>query len=264
MISIVIRNKNEAKALEDTLVILTKLYKDDFEEIIVVDNQSTDNSVEVAQKYHCKIVNISNFSYGKATNLGIEAAKSQYVLLLSSHAIPVGNSFFKNTIKELKKSNTIAGIRYINSFENYKRAFQNNFEVIQPLKNGLMTACALINKEIWINHKFNEDLVASEDKEWSQRIVVNGFKILDFNESYFYFINRNNNTSLKRYKIETIAYYQLNNKKSSTKFRVILSFIKKIFFINTINYFKGIKNDFKILLIKFEINNIINKDGKNK
>jgi rhamnosyltransferase len=201
MISIVIRNKNEAKALEDILNILTRLYKDDFEEIIIVDNNSTDNSIEVALKFNCKIVNISNFSYGRATNIGIDAAKSQYVLLLSSHAIPVGNNFLKNTIIEIKKNNSLAGIRYINSFENYKRSLQNNFEVREPLDFGLMTACALVNKEVWVNNKFNEELVANEDKEWSQRVVNNGFKILDFNETYFYFIKRNSQASLKRYKI---------------------------------------------------------------
>ena len=93
MISIVIRNKNEGVALESTLNILRKLYIEDIDEIIVVDNNSTDKSIEIAKKFKCKIIMIENFTYGKAINLGIENTKNDLVLLLSSHAIPIGNSF---------------------------------------------------------------------------------------------------------------------------------------------------------------------------
>lgn len=79
MISIVIRNNNEAVALENILSILTKVYSDDYEEIIIVDNYSSDNSILIAQKYGCKIIKITDFSYGRATNLGIENSISNYV-----------------------------------------------------------------------------------------------------------------------------------------------------------------------------------------
>lgn len=136
MISIVIRNKNEAKALENILSIITKVYWNNYAEIIVVDNFSSDNSVEIAEKYNCKVTYIKDFSYGKATNLGIETAKSNYVLLLSSHAIPIGKSFLKNTVQALDSNDKIAGVRYINSIENYNRALKNNFIVNEPIKNG--------------------------------------------------------------------------------------------------------------------------------
>jgi rhamnosyltransferase len=97
-ISIVIRNKNEAVALENTLSILTKVYSNDFKEIIVVDNLSSDESIEIANKYNCKIITIDDFTYGRAINFGINASISNYVLLLSSHAIPVGTAFFENTL----------------------------------------------------------------------------------------------------------------------------------------------------------------------
>ena len=69
MFSIVIRNKNEAFYLNRVLHILTTIYSHDFDEIIIVDNNSTDDSLAVAKKYNCKVVNISNFTYGKAINL---------------------------------------------------------------------------------------------------------------------------------------------------------------------------------------------------
>jgi len=101
MISIVIRNKNEAKALENTLPILIKQYSDYFDEIILVDNNSIDNSIEIAKKYNCKVIVINDFTYGKALNLGIEKASNEHILLLSAHVLPIGASFFKSALNEL-------------------------------------------------------------------------------------------------------------------------------------------------------------------
>lgn len=253
IISVVIRNKNEAKALENVLSILKRLYFSEINEIVMVDNNSTDNSVEIAKKYNCKVITIDNFSYGRAINIGIQASISKYVLLLSSHAIPVGANFFKNTLVALKSANNIAGVRYINSIENYKRAIQNDFEVTEPLKYGLMAGCCIVNKEIWEQYKFNENLVFSEDKEWSDRVVKNGFKILDINETFFYFIKRDQKSILNRYKNETIAEYQLNKKEFPSPIRFITSFFKKILITNNMRYFKTLVNDFSILKIKFKI-----------
>ena len=263
MISVVIRNRNEGDALQNVLTILTKIYYEDIKEIIIVDNNSTDNSIKIANNFNCKIITINDFSYGKATNLGISNADSKYVLLLSSHSIPVGNSFFKNTFKVLQNSKKIAGIRYINSIENYNRALHNDFKVKDPLKFGLMTGCAIVNKEVWEEIKFDEKLVFSEDKEWSDSVVKKGYEILDMNETFFYFIKRSQKSNLQRYKNETISEFQLNNKKSPTVFFIILSFLKKIFVTNLVQYFRIIIFDYKMLKVRLEIHEYLKKNGEN-
>lgn len=254
MISIVIRNKNEAKLLERTLKVLTKFYKSDVDEIILVDNNSTDESIEIGIKYNCKIVIIEQFSYGKAINLGIASAKNEIILLLSSHAVPIGNGFFKNTIQFISDKNDWAGIRYINSMKNFERALENNFEIKQPLEFGLMAACCLVSKKVWEQMQFDENLTFSEDKEWSLRVTEMGFKIYDFNETFFYEIHRNEQSQLNRIKNETLAHYLLhNNKKFPTKLKLLFSFFKKVILNNTISYFGTLKRDFKILKINFWI-----------
>lgn len=258
-VSVVIRNKNEGPALEKVLKILNNVYMQDIEEIIVVDNNSTDRSLEIAWDFDCKIVPIQNFSYGRAINLGIEKAKSTYILLLSSHAIPIGKHFFKNSISAIETSRDIAGIRYINSIDNYNRAVNNNFFVTEPLKYGLMAACCLVNRKVWEQHKFNEDMVFSEDKEWSQRVVKDGYQLLDFNETFFYFIKRDNKSLLKRFKNETIFEYQIQNKQYPGPVKPYLSFLKKNLYANPKNYFKIIKQDFLILKTKLEIYKTLKK-----
>ena len=259
-ISVVIRNKNEATALEKVLHILTKIYSSDLHEIIVVDNNSSDDSLEVARKFGCRIVSISKFTYGRATNYGIEASNSDYVLLLSSHAIPVGKSFFKNTLLALDSEEKVAGIRYVNSFENYERAVKNNFLVKNPLEYGLMSACCIINRQVWERMKFNEDLLAVEDKEWSQRVIDGGYKILDLNETYFYFVNRNLRANLYRYKIESIATFRLHGKSFPTPLKSFLSFIKKLFVTNVIQYFRSCRRAFLGFKTNVEIYQSLHKD----
>lgn len=251
-VSVVIRNKNEAEALDHVLDILKKLYSGYIKEIIIVDNNSTDESLEIAQKYQCVITTITEFTYGGAINQGVSIAKSQYILLLSSHSVPVGTGFFENTFKALDSLN-VAGIRYVNSFDNYRRAVNNQFTVKDPLKFGLMGACCLINKEVWEDFKFDPMLPAIEDKEWSKRVIEKGYKIIDLNETYFYFIRRNFDSSHQRFKKETIAEYQLYNKKFSSPIRSLLSFLKKIIWTNHIRYIKTIGGDFKMLKTKLEI-----------
>lgn len=264
MISILIRNKNEANALENILSILTKVYFEHYSEIIIVDNYSTDDSVKIAEKYNCRVIMIKDFSYGRATNLGIENAKFKYVLLLSSHAIPIGISFFKNTIDALNSIDNIAGIRYINSIENYNRAVKNNFLVKEPLKFGLMTGCALVNKEVWEQFKFNEELPFSEDKEWSERVFNNGFEILDLNETFFYFIKRNRESNISRYKNETLSEYILHKKKFPSLIIIGIMFVKKIVFTNTKEYFKVIFYDILIFKTKIEIYRKLKKRASTK
>ena len=260
MISIVIRNKNEAKYLERTLSILTKLYKNDFDEIVLVDNYSTDNSLAIANSYNCKVMLIKDFTYGKALNLGITNAKNELILLLSSHAIPVGSSFFTNAVTVFQSNKKAAGIRFINSIANYERAIANNFEVINPLTNGLMAGCCMISKNVWQEYKFDEDLAFSEDKEWSKRVIENGFKIADCNETFFYDINRSQRALLNRHKNETLSFYMLNSdKRYPNSGKLVLTFLYKIGFLNNVKYLKNLVNDFKIVGINFKIKSILKK-----
>ncbi|WP_433779211.1 glycosyltransferase family 2 protein [Flavobacterium anhuiense] len=263
MISVVIRNKNEAVSLEKVLIALTKVYGADIDEIVLVDNNSTDQSMTVAQKFNCNIVTIENFTYGKALNLGIETAKNQYVLLLSSHAMPIGSSFFTSAINDFKNDEKLAGLRFINSFQNYERALKNDFKIYDGLSFGLMNACAMINKKVWQECKFDESLVASEDKEWSKKVLQLGYNLKDCAETYFYFINRNKNGSLKRWEIETIAHHQLHNLKYPSIIKLLAVFIKKIIWNLPLGYFKTVIFEIKKLLINIKINRLLLKHKNN-
>lgn len=57
-------------------------------EIIVIDNNSTDNSVSNIKKFPITLIqNKANLGFGKANNQGLKIAKGQYILLLNSDTI---------------------------------------------------------------------------------------------------------------------------------------------------------------------------------
>jgi len=99
MLSVVIRTKNQAKALAFLLKNLRERYADDVDEIIVLDNLSTDSTAAVVATYQAKLVSIAKFSYGESANLAAESASNTIVVLFSAHSYPVSPDFFK-LIKE--------------------------------------------------------------------------------------------------------------------------------------------------------------------
>ena len=87
-ISIIIRNKNEEQYIG--FAIQSCLDSFNNPEIIVVDNNSTDSSLEVVNLFKPQnditIVNIDNYSPGASLNLGVKNCTGKYVLVLSAHA----------------------------------------------------------------------------------------------------------------------------------------------------------------------------------
>ncbi|TEB41330.1 glycosyltransferase family 2 protein, partial [Flavobacterium circumlabens] len=115
-ISVVIRNKNQADALDFLLKNLTSRYTDDIEEIIVIDNLSTDNSHGIIKKYNgVKKVTIEKFSYGESANLAAKSAESDIVVIFSAHAFPVSHDFFKLIKSSFEKNDNLAGLRCLHN-----------------------------------------------------------------------------------------------------------------------------------------------------
>ncbi len=86
-VSIIIVNWNTRKILQDCLKAVYERTGDIKYEVIVVDNGSTDNSVEMVRK-NFPLVNIienaENFGFARANNIGIQTSKGRYICLINS------------------------------------------------------------------------------------------------------------------------------------------------------------------------------------
>ncbi|MCV9927458.1 glycosyltransferase [Flavobacterium sp. LS1R49] len=210
-ISVVIRNKNQSEALEFLLKNLRQRYQEDIDEIIVIDNMSDDDSKKIVNKYNSKLVQIQNFSYGGSANLAAESALNNIVVIFSAHAYPVSHDFFKLIKQKFSENNNLAGLRCLHNKNDYKNYIDSISSKIDPNKSGLIFCGSAFSKKVWEMHKFKDDITTMEDKEWSVRVLKNGFDI-EFSPSIFcYDIVRNHRQIFFRFKNETIGGYQLWN-----------------------------------------------------
>ena len=95
-VSIIILNWNGKDLIRECLNSVTTQNYPNFE-TIVVDNGSIDNSKEIIKKYKVRLIdNPKNLGFAKANNIGINASKGKYILILNNDT-----KLDKNFLKEL-------------------------------------------------------------------------------------------------------------------------------------------------------------------
>jgi len=97
-VSLIIVNYNTKELIMDCLKsVYDKTHDIDFE-VIVVDNASSDGSIELMKSEYPDvrlIENSDNLGFGKANNIGLKSAKGQYVFLLNSDTVLLNNAVKK-------------------------------------------------------------------------------------------------------------------------------------------------------------------------
>ncbi len=185
-ISIVIRTKNEERWILKCLEQINKQTFRDFE-IILVDNNSTDKTVQKAIIAGVKkIFVIKNFLPGKALNLGIKKSLGEYIVCLSAHCIPTNKDWLKNLIKNFKLESNVAGVYGRQepmefSKDSDKRDLFLVFGLdrkVQIKDSFFHNANSIIKKSIWEKFKFDEKITNIEDRLWGEKIIQSGYKII--------------------------------------------------------------------------------------
>lgn len=100
MLSIIIPTLNEEKYLPFLLESLKKQSYTDYE-VIVADAGSKDQTLEIAQRYNCKVV-IGGLP-AKGRNEGAKAARGNLLLFLDADTLSLHPHFLQNILEEFKK-----------------------------------------------------------------------------------------------------------------------------------------------------------------
>ena len=86
-ISVIIRNRNEERYIGYAIQSVLDTF--DKPEIIVVDNNSTDNSMGIVNTFDfedIKTYSIDSYTPGKSLNYGVTKCSNDYILVLSAHS----------------------------------------------------------------------------------------------------------------------------------------------------------------------------------
>ena len=185
LVSIIIRTKNEEDWIGHCLeAIANQTYKN--YEIIIVDNKSLDNTLEIAKSFSVKkIVSIKKYLPGKSLNKGIKVANGDYLVFISSHCVPKNNNWLKCLLSNFN-NNKIAGV--------YGRQVPTAFSKPNDIRDLYITfgldkriqtkdyffhnANSAIRKDLWETYPFDEKLTNIEDRAWAKQITEKGYKLV--------------------------------------------------------------------------------------
>ncbi|WP_316507055.1 glycosyltransferase family 2 protein [Nitrosopumilus sp.] len=109
LVSIIIVNFNGKKHLEKCLESLLKIYYSNYE-IIIIDNNSTDGSIEFLEKNYPHIILKKlekNYGFAQPNNLGAKLAKGKLLLFLNND-VSVTPNFLNELVKSIISNEKIA------------------------------------------------------------------------------------------------------------------------------------------------------------
>jgi rhamnosyltransferase len=214
--SVVIRNRNEREYLERLLRALS--LQTVRPEIVMVDNESTDGSAELAAASGAKLIHISRseFTYGRAINVGVASAAADIVILLSSHSLPVGEHFIESCLKPFSDPRVGAvrclRVELADEWLNpvvLEGPITWDFPLqTLPENNG----CAL-RKAVWQEIPFDEQIEAAEDRLWCYHVLNAGHCIAMAPAWYQYFPTWKFWPSLRKRLREQTAFYRMTGRK---------------------------------------------------
>jgi rhamnosyltransferase len=196
VISVVIPVKNGGQCLPRCLDSVRSQDIDSDIEIVVIDSGSTDGSVEAARARRARVQEIPahQFSHGAVRNLGARLAAGGMLVFLSQDAIPVDRHWLARLTAPLRGERGVAGV-YGRQLPNEDaippESYFLNFlygpeprrqTAASPIELSMGTTLfsnvnSAMPRAIWERFPFVEDIVMSEDQEWSRRLLLEGFSI---------------------------------------------------------------------------------------
>jgi len=186
--SIVVRAKNEAHAVGETLERVHQQVGVQPFEVIVVDDGSTDGTVDIVREFAVQLIAIpaGSFTYGRALNIGIRAARGEFVVALSAHSLPADGQWLANLLAPFR--DPTVGAAY---GRHLPRANATKLELFGMWLSGVMSevprrqerdmmfsnANGAFRRGLALEHPFDELLPGAEDLAWADWIERQGWAV---------------------------------------------------------------------------------------
>ena len=196
MISVIIPVKEGGVGLRYCLDAVAAQEIDEEWEVVVVDSGSRDGSAEVAREAGARVHVIApeEFNHGATRNLGARLARGDKLVFLSQDAYPAGRRWLARLTAPLDAEPELAGVYgrqlahedavppevYFLDFvygttPRIQRATRTDeLSMETTLFSNVNSA---IRRSLWEEMPFVDDIVMSEDQEWSRRALLAGWLI---------------------------------------------------------------------------------------
>lgn len=156
------------------------------DQLVLVDSGSSDDSVALSRAWGADVVHISpaDFTYGRALNVGADAAWGDILVLLSAHTYPVDHFWLERLSEPFQRPGV--GLVYGRQVGDDRTAhsehqlleqwFPRRSEPRQTVPFA-HNANAAVRRDVWARHPFDEEMSALEDVEMAVWVLDHGLDI---------------------------------------------------------------------------------------
>ena len=261
MISIITIAKNEEKTIERTILSVINQSAINEIEYIIINGNSSDNTLEIVNKYKNKISHIiseKDFGIYNAFNKGIKAAAGEYILFLNAGDELYAFNTIENILPKLN-CNLVFGDIIIKNEKGQKSTIEyDNLDDFELFYKSLPHPSTFIKKECFLKIGFyDETKKIMSDWQWFLKYFKSGgqYSYIKTPVSIFYLGGISSSKKFK--KLRKQERKEILNSYYSKKKQILYKIILKITKNNLI------LKKFKKLLMKFSILEIYENCHKN-
>lgn len=275
-VSIIIVSYNTSELLQNCIESIIQKTKEISYEIIVVDNQSTDDSIQMVKEKFPDVELIAsntNQGFGKANNLGVKSATGDYIFFLNSDTILINNAikilydFMESSSDKIAacggnlfKSDGTPNYSYSTEYPSLTTLLSYRFKSILPKKIDFFNhtdkpkeVAVIIGADLFMRKDIFEKLngfdenffMYIEDSELQLRLHKSKFSIYSIPVAKIVHLQGKSSVSYSRTKMEITSYRYYFHKHFS-KLHILMYYIIESLYIlsrllyNTL-YFKNEK-----------------------
>ena len=178
--------------------LLERIYSQQFNgsyEVIVIDSGSTDGTLDAARRYPVILREIApaEFHHSRTRNLGLNMATGEYVVFITSDALPLDDRWLDRLTAGFTDRSTAMTVGRQIAWQKTKPPekffYKSNFPEFKIMvKSGaadyyhynvfISNVNAAYRRDILLKYKFDEQLVLAEDKEIAARFLKGGYSII--------------------------------------------------------------------------------------
>ncbi len=223
-ISVVIPVFNTQEYIADCLNSVLNQINIDRIEIILVNDGSTDNSLEICKEYHNKysnitLITIENQGAAYARNVGLKKARADYIMFLDSDDYYLEtNALFKLHEKIKVEEVSFVCFNYMRywqkqkTYSNHRLANLTTTSKAKIIKKDLFTSSPclkIVSRKFLIeNNFFFEEGLYAEDIEWNANLLLKAESMMYVGDiAYVYRLRENSvTTSISNKHVQDLIY----------------------------------------------------------
>ena len=186
-VGVVIRALNESELIGTCLDALRRQDGPFDLDVLVVDSGSTDSTLEIARSRGARVLELppTAFDYSKALNAGIDEVRGELVVVLSAHAVPIGDDWLDRMTRPFEDPR-VAGVasRQVpwpdapwHEVQRLREQFgETGHTSVDDHAVVFSNAASVIRRAAWCDQSFV--LPAAEDADWAEKVAVRGWTIV--------------------------------------------------------------------------------------